>query len=274
MSQRRLLACAGGDARWAHVLELTHSGEMLREQEHQEGGGMNALGRYLRARAKERGLSMAELARSSGKSRQTLHTLSQEGARLPELQTLIDLALVLGVHPLRLIHLVFEDVKLPSGQARSHALRGDKSIFLTDVTIPDGTVVMVGSSFTKTWEVQNVGTVAWEGRELRCMDEEIIITTRQGEELRVSEGLKPATMCIPVPFTPAGGIVRMSVDFTAPTLPCTCVSYWKSFFADGTPCFPESVGLTCKVRVLSMKSATAQGQASARLLASAVDRRA
>lgn len=235
---------------------------------------MNALGRYLRARTKERGISMAELARRAGKSRQTIHALSQAGARLPELQTLIDLGLVLGVHPLRLIHLVFEDVKLTRSQERSHALRGDKSIFLSDVTIPDGTVVMAGSRFTKTWEVQNIGTVAWEGRELRCMDEEVLITTRQGEELRVSERLTPATTRIPVPVTPAGGIVQMSVDFTAPSLPCTCVSYWKSFFADGTPCFPESVGLTCRVRVLSMRSASIEGRGPEHLFAGAVDRRA
>jgi transcriptional regulator with XRE-family HTH domain len=227
----------------------------------------SALGRFIGMRAEELGLSLSEVAKRAGKSRQTLHALSQAHARLPELQTLIDLALVLGVHPLRLIHLVFEDVKLPTKHERVHALRGDKSIFLADVTIPDGTVVLAGSTFTKTWEVQNMGTVAWEGRELRCMDEEVLITTRQGEEMRVSEGLRPAAMSIPVPFTPAGGVVTLSVDFTAPDLPCTCVSYWKSFFADGTPCFPESVGLTCKVRVLSMRAASLEGPAAERLFA-------
>lgn len=221
----------------------------------------SALGRFLESRTTELGLTLSEVARRAAKSRQTLHALSQTHARLPELQTLIDLALVLGVHPLRLIHLVFEDVRLPTKHERAHALRGDKSIFLSDVTVPDGTVVLAGSMFTKTWEVQNVGTVAWEGRELRCMDEEVLVTTRRGEEMRVSEGLLPARTSIPIPFTPPGGIVTLSVDFTAPALPCTCVTYWKAFFADGTSCFPHSVGLTCKVRVLSMKSASAEGPA-------------
>lgn len=214
----------------------------------------NALGRYMRGKAKDLGLSMAEVARQSGKSRQTLHSIGEVGGRLPELETLIEIAVVLGVHPLRLIHLIFEDYHLPPRHEHQYTERGDKSIFLADVTIPDGTVVLAGSRFTKTWEVQNVGTVAWEGRYLQCMDEEIVVSSRSGEEMRITEPLQPSTDRIQVPLTKPGDVVRMSVDFTAPSLPGTCVSYWKSFFADGRACFPDSVGLTCKVRVLTMAS--------------------
>lgn len=42
----------------------------------------------------------------------------------------------------------------------------DASRFVRDVTIPDGTRVLVGTRFKKTWEIQNVGDVAWEGRRL------------------------------------------------------------------------------------------------------------
>lgn len=220
---------------------------------------MNALGRYVRARSTERGISLAEVARRTGLSRQTLHSIGEMGGRLPEIETIVKLAVELGVHPLQLFHLVFEDYKLPPKVEREYRERGDKSIFLADVTIPDGTVVAPGARFTKTWEVQNVGAVTWERRILRCMDEEITVSRRgasgEDEPIRVTDHLKPSAPIIEVPYTPPGGIVQMSVEFEAPRLPGTCVSYWKSYFSDGTECFPQSVGLTCKVRVLSMVAA-------------------
>ena len=45
------------------------------------------------------------------------------------------------------------------------------SVFVADVTIPDGTPVNIGESFTKTWSIQNVGTCAWvPGYELVRID--------------------------------------------------------------------------------------------------------
>ncbi len=37
----------------------------------------------------------------------------------------------------------------------------DNSVYLGDVTIPDGTAVTAGQSFTKTWKVSNTGTCTW-----------------------------------------------------------------------------------------------------------------
>lgn len=213
---------------------------------------MNSLGLFLRRRASELGLSQVELAKRAGKSRATLYSLGQIGGRLPELETLIDIALALDVHPLRLIHLVFDDYPLPVRQERSHAERGDKSVFRADVTIPDGSVVLTGSRFTKIWEVQNVGTVTWEDRVLRCMDDEISVFSRSGEVLNITPPLRPDVQSIAVPQTPPGGIARLSINFTAPELPCSCVSYWKSFFLDGTACMPDAAGLWVRVRVISM----------------------
>ena len=224
---------------------------------------MNALGRFLRVRARDLGISMAELSRRAGKSRQTLHAISASAGRLPELATLIDLALVLDEHPLRLIHLVFDDYKLPLKLEVIFKQRGDKSIFLADVTIPDGEVVLAGATFIKTWEVQNVGTAAWEGRVLRCMDDEIVVSSLSGGGLAITDRLRPAVDHIDVSYTPPGGVVRMSVAFVAPSLPGTCVSYWKSVHADGRLCFPDAVGLTCRVRVISMSPTGGDGNEKA-----------
>jgi len=39
--------------------------------------------------------------------------------------------------------------------------RCDAAAFIKDVTIPDGTTISPGKSFTKTWRLQNVGTCTW-----------------------------------------------------------------------------------------------------------------
>jgi hypothetical protein len=37
----------------------------------------------------------------------------------------------------------------------------DNAVYVSDVTIPDGTTIPAGQSFTKTWKVSNTGTCAW-----------------------------------------------------------------------------------------------------------------
>lgn len=37
----------------------------------------------------------------------------------------------------------------------------DSAVYVSDVTIPDGTTVLAGQSFTKTWQVKNAGSCAW-----------------------------------------------------------------------------------------------------------------
>jgi transcriptional regulator with XRE-family HTH domain len=215
---------------------------------------LNALGIYARQRAAEIGLSMAEVARRAGFSRQTLHTLSNSSARLPEMDTLVKLALALRVHPLRLIHLAFENYQLPAGLDNTAKPQGDASIFVADVTIPDGTLVHAGARFTKVWAVQNIGSVPWLGRRLVCVDDDIQVNSLAGQPLPMAQRLRPMAPFIEVPDTPPGAVVQMAIDFEAPRVPATYVSYWKSFNADGRMCFPEATGLSCLVRVISMAS--------------------
>ena len=208
---------------------------------------------YIRKRCATLGLSMSDLSRLTGLSRQTLHSLAQVPHKMPTLPTLICLADTLKVHPLRLVHLVFDEGGLPA-QMQGRQRRNDNSVFVADVTFADGALVMPNQRFTKTWELQNVGKVPWQGRHLQCMDEEVLVYTRSGEVLRLAHNLRPALTCVPVPNTMPGELVQVSVDFTAPEPPGTVLSYWKSTFADGSLCFPKSRGLWVKVRVTSMAS--------------------
>ncbi|HZQ10972.1 MAG TPA: NBR1-Ig-like domain-containing protein [Anaerolineae bacterium] len=76
----------------------------------------------------------------------------------------------------------------------------DNSKFVTDVTIPDGTIFTPGAVFTKTWRVQNNGNCAWTNFSL----------------VFVSGTQMAAGGIFPVPNTPPGGTADLTVPMTAP----------------------------------------------------------
>jgi len=54
---------------------------------------------------------------------------------------------------------------LPTSPAPATASLGDacnNSIFVADITIPDGTVLKPGEDFTKVWRLQNTGDCTWD----------------------------------------------------------------------------------------------------------------
>ena len=55
---------------------------------------------------------------------------------------------------------VLPTIKPPAGTVTTGC---DNSAFITDVTIPDGTVIPAGQSFTKTWRVSNTGYLCVDG---------------------------------------------------------------------------------------------------------------
>ena len=209
---------------------------------------------YLRQRSQTLGLSLSEVSRRAGLSRQTLYGLGQAPQKLPALQTVVALAVVLEVHPLRLLQALFDDLPLRKSDPPASARQTDRSAFVQDVSFPDGALVLPGQRFVKTWEVQNAGSVPWVDRHLQCMDDEVLVYTRTGTELLLGAPLLPDSPRLAVPPTAPGQVVRLSMGFTAPNSPGTVLSYWKSTFADGSLCFPEARGLWVKVRVSSMAS--------------------
>jgi DNA-binding XRE family transcriptional regulator len=110
---------------------------------------LNALGVYARQRGHEIGLSMAELARRAGISRQTLHSIGNGGERLPEMQTLIKLAAALRVHPLHLVHLAFENYRLSYELAYGLNTQRDAGRFMADVGIRDGMTMHTDRRLTR-----------------------------------------------------------------------------------------------------------------------------
>ena len=79
----------------------------------------------------------------------------------------------------------------------------DSSLYLSDVTIPDGTVMTPGQTFVKTWLVQNTGTCTWDtsykigfgfGEAMGGTNTALTTTVAPGAQAQVSVNLTvPAT---------------------------------------------------------------------------------
>jgi len=88
----------------------------------------------------------------------------------------------------------------------------DQVTFIKDVTIPDATIWIQGTSLTKTWRLRNQGTCTW--------------TT--GYALVFSHGAQmgaPASVNLPGNVRP-GETVDVSVNLTVPETPGHYVGYW------------------------------------------------
>jgi len=84
--------------------------------------------------------------------------------------------------------------------------------FVTDVTVPDGTVFQPGKAFTKTWRLQNVGSCTWQNYSL---------VFDHGDQMG-----GPAAQPILGAVAP-GQQVDISVNLTAPTAPGEYAGYWR-----------------------------------------------
>ncbi len=85
--------------------------------------------------------------------------------------------------------------------------------FVTDVTVPDGTVFAPNASFTKTWRLRNVGACTWTTAFVVYFDE--------GDAMGA-----PPQVNLPHAVEP-GETVDVSVDMQAPASPGTYKGYWK-----------------------------------------------
>jgi len=100
----------------------------------------------------------------------------------------------------------------------------DGLAFLEDVTIPDNSIVALGSTLDKQWLVQNSGTCNWDGRyRLRLIN---------GDAL----GASPEQALFPAR---AGMQATLRIVFTAPLETGDYISEWQAFDAKGIP-FGES----------------------------------
>lgn len=109
--------------------------------------------------------------------------------------------------------------------------------FIKDVTIPDGSPIPINSKFTKTWRVQNIGTIAWKEKSLKRM-------TPQDPNLCYSVDK------VTLPTVKSGETIDISVEFTTPRYPGTCRTDWKMVDIHDNLIFPNKQGLYSIVHVV------------------------
>ncbi len=95
----------------------------------------------------------------------------------------------------------------------------DRAQFITDVTVPDGTVYAPGASFLKTWRLKNTGTCTWSTFYALVFD--------TGNKL---DG--PDLVNLPQ-SVPPGSSVDVSVNLVAPSTAGSYRGYWRFQNADG-----------------------------------------
>lgn len=106
----------------------------------------------------------------------------------------------------------------------------DSTLFIEDVTIPDGTSIPINTEFVKTWRVKNTGKVTWKDRYLQRMTP-------------ASSLVCSSPSRVPIPETKPGETIDISVTFTTPYLPGSCRTDWKTTDKEGNVYFPDMHGL-------------------------------
>jgi murein DD-endopeptidase MepM/ murein hydrolase activator NlpD len=107
----------------------------------------------------------------------------------------------------------------------------DNATFVSDVTIPDGTVVSPGQALNKVWRVRNSGTSTWDGYRLEFVG---------GDQMG-------APALVSIDHTSPGHEVDISVAMMAPSSPGDYAGYWQIVNAAGA--WVEGGQLWVKVKV-------------------------
>lgn len=95
----------------------------------------------------------------------------------------------------------------------------DDLAFLSDLTYPDGTVVLPGVTLDKQWLIQNTGTCDWDAR--------YVLRFVGGDLFGAAEE-------IPLYPARAGARITLSIQFIAPLFAGTYESQWQAVGPDGT----------------------------------------
>jgi hypothetical protein len=123
----------------------------------------------------------------------------------------------------------------------------DKSVYISDVTIPDNTKVAPGQVFDKTWALMNTGTCAWTSA--------YSITFVSGEKMGGSSTLLTQAV-------QAQQQANVTVKLTAPTTAGTYTGYWRLANSQGTV-FGEQISVVIVVSGSGTTTVTATQGATA-----------
>ncbi|MFZ5909371.1 MAG: NBR1-Ig-like domain-containing protein [Chloroflexota bacterium] len=107
-------------------------------------------------------------------------------------------------------------INTPTAQSASYAASTaygcNDAVYVSDVTIADGSELAPGEEFVKTWKLQNAGSCAW--------DEDYQIVFVSGEDMEGEETDIGDTVS-------AGSTANISVSLVAPDAEGTYTGYWR-----------------------------------------------
>lgn len=121
----------------------------------------------------------------------------------------------------------------------------DNALYVSDVTIPDGTTFKPGEQFTKTWRFQNIGKTTWT--------KDYAILYLEGN-LPGRNGVLIFNLAKDVP---PGEYADVSVLFTAPATAGNYSSYWKLYNSSGY-IFGDAVSVSIQVGSPTPETPTAE----------------
>jgi len=102
----------------------------------------------------------------------------------------------------------------PAGGASTQISTCDNALFVSDVSIPDGTKFAPGTAFTKTWRVRNTGTCTWNS--------EYAIVYLSGNAMNGTSPQKIGDKNIK-----PGESLDISVEMVAPAQTGKYTGYWR-----------------------------------------------
>ena len=106
------------------------------------------------------------------------------------------------------------------------------SAWVSDITVPDGSILKPGETFTKTWKIKNTGSCNW--------NTSFYLIFGYGEKM---SGMETA---LPSAVTP-GQEIEISMSLTAPNKPGDYFSWWRLKNEWGVP-FGEFFGVSITVQ--------------------------
>ncbi|HVP21840.1 MAG TPA: NBR1-Ig-like domain-containing protein [Anaerolineaceae bacterium] len=116
----------------------------------------------------------------------------------------------------------------------------DQGVYIRDVTIPDGTLFLPGTAFTKTWEIKNTGTCAWDGTYA-------LVFGNKGDLM----GGQLSTPLVASGTVEAGQTVKISVNLVAPGNTGDYKGYWTLRNPAGNVFFGSNNGIWVAIKVVS-----------------------
>jgi hypothetical protein len=108
----------------------------------------------------------------------------------------------------------------------------DNAQYVSDVTIPDGTVMTPGQKFVKTWQIKNTGTCTWGTG--------YTLVFAYGEKMN-GQAVALTNSVLP------GETTEVSVNLTAPKAPGNYLAVWRMANAKGYP-FGQNVTVSIAVK--------------------------